>query len=206
MSRQMQDEQRRRGWRASPERDLLGHQMSQGRGRWPEPERLHSSIDKTGTAGDQVPTQPPHEGSTLDQSKRLKKLQQRPCKLLLFVSAETRTEHFFRMLCKLCEFKGLTLTQLETQRMGLSCEEIQCQDNQAARRSFQRMTGKESAHPKGGGEPPASSRTPGSCSGLRGNQGTGDQDPAQQFGKLPNWGERGKKNTQHLTKVAKLMF
>lgn len=110
------------------------------------------------------------------------------------------------MLCKLSEFKGLILTQLETQRTGLSCERIQCQDNQAARRSLQRATGNAPAHPKGGGEPPGSCQTPGSHAGLRAHQDTGDQDPAQQFGKIPNRGEKGKKNTQHLTKVAKLML
>lgn len=120
MTRPMQGEQPRRGWGAAPGRDLLGHQLSQGHRRRLKLERFLSSRHGTGTTGEQVPTQAPHKGSTSDQIKGLKKTQQRPCKLLLFVSAVTRTEHFFRVLFKLCEFKGLTLVQLEKQRTGLS--------------------------------------------------------------------------------------
>jgi len=145
--------------------------MSQGQGRWPELERLHSSRDGTWTAAEQVPTQAPHEGSTSDGSKGLKKLQQRPCKLLLFVPVETRTEHFFRMRRKLREFKRLTLTQLETEnRFKPWGNPVPRQ--WAARLSFQGPTCKASAQPKGGEEPPAGSRTPGSRSEHTGAQGT----------------------------------
>lgn len=113
-----------------------------------------------------------------------KQLQQRPCKLILLVSAETRTENIFRMLCKLREFKGLTRTQLETQRTGLSCEKTQCQDNQAARHNLQRTAGKEPAHPRLENHQPAP--VPGQL--LRARQGTANRTPCGSLGSFQTEG------------------
>lgn len=86
--------------------------------------------------------------------------------------------------CANSEFKGLTRTQLETQRTGLSCEKTQCQDNQAARHNLQRMAGKEPAHPRLENHQPAPiPRQP-----LRACQGTANRTPCGSLGSFQTEG------------------